>query len=159
MYGIGGIALRSNLFFGLFKSKKKKTVALRILLIEDNALDRVFIENVLRKAYFEVVTAENGRDGVELAMQNNWDLVILDYFLPDANGTEICRMLRENAGTKNIPVVFLTVAQDGYTLLECYEAGAHLFLNKPINAGELIGQVRLALKNKQEELENDDQFF
>ncbi|MBI5149733.1 MAG: hypothetical protein HZA28_03065, partial [Candidatus Omnitrophica bacterium] len=56
----------------------------------------------------------------------------------------------------SIAIVFLTVAEDGYTLLECYEAGAHTFLNKPIRAKELIREVELTLQDKREEGKKED---
>ncbi len=97
---------------------------------------------------FEVVAVENSRHGIAMAKQKPPDVIILDYFLPDLSGLEVCRILKGNPGTKSIPIIFLTVADDGYTLLECYEAGAHTFLNKPICAKELIRQVELALQDK-----------
>ncbi|MBI5023882.1 MAG: response regulator [Candidatus Omnitrophica bacterium] len=110
----------------------------------------MFIQNVLRKADFEVMAVENGRQGVAMAKQKPPDVIVLDYFLPDLSGLEVCRILKGNPGTKNIPIIFLTVAEDGYMLLECYEAGAHTFLNKPICSKELIREVELTLQDKRE---------
>ncbi|MBI3617042.1 MAG: response regulator [Candidatus Omnitrophica bacterium] len=127
-----------------------------VLVIEDSQAQRLFIQKVLQKRDFEVVTAENSQQGVALAKQRSWDLIILDYFLPDSNGLEVCRILKGNPATKNIPIIFLAAAQDGYTPLQCYEAGAYLFLNKPICAKELIRQVELALQDKRGEGEQQD---
>ncbi|MBI5149564.1 MAG: response regulator, partial [Candidatus Omnitrophica bacterium] len=136
--------------FGLFSKfndkKRKGSCRGSILVIEDNEVDKVFIQNVLRKADFEVVAVENSRQGIAMAKQKLPDVIVLDYFLPDLSGLEVCRILKGNPGTKSIAIVFLTVAEDGYTLLECYEAGAHTFLNKPIRAKELIREVELTLQ-------------
>lgn len=132
------------------RQKPQEVSSGSVLVIEDNAVDRVFIQNVLRKADFEVVAVENGRQGVAMAKQKPPDVIILDHFLPDLSGLEVCRILKGNPGTKNIPIIFLTVAEDGYTLLQCYEAGAHMFLSKPICAKELIREVELTLQDKRE---------
>ncbi len=90
-----------------------------VLVVEDNVMDRVFIQKVLQQRDCHVLTAQNGRQGIALAGKENWDVIILDYCLPDMSGLEVCRALKENKITRNIPVIFLTVVQGGYTMLEC----------------------------------------
>lgn len=137
--------------FSKFKGKKREEFpSISILVIEDSLTDRMFFQRVLRKANFEVVAVENGREGITLAKRKVLDVIILDHFLPDLSGLEVCRILKGNPWTKSIPIIFLTVADEGYTLLQCYEAGAYTFLNKPICAKELIRQVELALQDKRE---------
>lgn len=141
--------------FGLFRKinakRQHELSSASVLVIEDNATDRIFVQKVLGRRDFCVFTAENGQAGLSLAYERKPDLIILDYVLPDMSGLDLCRILKEDKMTQNIPIIFLTVIEDGYAMIECFEAGAENFLSKPVNAKQLLNEVELTLRDQREE--------
>jgi len=120
----------------------------RILLIDDGEIERKVYSSALIKAGCIVQTADCARTGLELALTGNFDLILLDYLLPDRNGIEICRELKSNPQTVDIPIVFLTGSVKPEGVINCYDAGADCYLAKPISAGALIKQVRMTLQQE-----------
>jgi CheY-like chemotaxis protein len=82
-------------------------------------------------------------------MQENIDLIILEFVLPDMEGLEVCRIIRANPRLKDIPVLFLTEAQDSYQLLQCFGADADGFLNKPVQPEEFMNEVEYLLRKEE----------
>ncbi len=115
-----------------------------ILIIDDSDVDRTFVEKVLRPSY-AVVTAADGRAGVEAARQHKPDLILLDYMMPGMNGPDVCRELKNDRSTENIPVIFLTGRDDANSMSDSFEGGAEHYLIKPIGKSDLLGQVKLRL--------------
>ena len=128
--------------------KEKK----RILIIDDNkALTRI-AQGVLVKQGYEADTALSGPEGLKKAAEGAYDLILLDIVMPGMDGYTVCRQLKANEATKNIPIVFLTSkgntdetkgpTVEGLKEIEmAYACGATDFLNKPIAASELIKTV------------------
>ena len=77
-------------------------------------------------------------------------MIILDYLLPGKNGLEVCKILKGDTRTKNIPIIFLTVVESGEAILECYGSGAESYLHKPIDVKALIKEVELMLSEGKE---------
>lgn len=140
-----------NLLRRFWGCQKVAPLLASVLLIEDNRTDQIFMTKVLEKHGAKVWVVGDGEGGIALAQAESVDVIILDYLLPDMTGLEVCRQLKNNPKTRRIPVIFLTVVQDGYTLLECFEAGAYIFLTKPLAAKELINQIKWALQEAKEE--------
>jgi DNA-binding response OmpR family regulator len=84
-------------------SMKKK-----ILLAEDDDSMRRFLEIILQKADFEVVAAEDGLSAMQIALENDFDAVVADAIMPHMTGYDLCRMLRNNADKKNVPLIILS---------------------------------------------------
>ena len=91
--------------------------------------------------------------GVELAEREIPDAIIMDYYLPDRNGLETCHILKRNPRTKDIPIIFVTIVQDGYTILQFYDAEAG-FLSKPVGAKQIIDELRNILQSKNQKPRN-----
>lgn len=121
-----------------------------VLVIEDSDTDRAFIQGVLQRRYAHIILAESGPTGISLAAKEKVDVIILDYMLPQMNGLEVCRILKSGEKTRKIPIVFLTVIQGGYHMIECLEAGATVFLNKPIGAKELLNEIEITINEESE---------
>ena len=130
----------------------------RILVVEDNrSLVRVY-KHVLQKAGYEVLTAFDGLEGLWKALKEKPDLIILDIIMPKMDGYEVCRRLKGNPATVDIPVLILTrkgslAGPDDVKAkrldhdrvqdrLSGFEAGAMDFLSKPVTARELLDRVR-----------------
>ena len=96
-----------------------------------------------------VITALDGPNGIELALANNPDVILLDSSMPGTNGIEICRQLKLDERVSDIPVIFLTDLEGGKAnRIKAFEAGADGFLSKPIDETELTAQIRAMVKIK-----------
>ncbi len=117
----------------------------RILAIDDDIVQRTMIERTLARAGCSVFMAEDGLRGLEMAQKETPDLILLDVIMPKMSGTEVCRQLKVNDRTKNIPVVFLTSLDTPKDIVEHFSAGADTHLTKPVNARELLNQIKMSL--------------
>lgn len=124
---------------------------IRILLIDDVKEIHLVVKSLLRKMWpdCELLSAYSGEDGFHLAGTTNPDVILLDIMLPGIDGYEVCRLLKSDSCTENIPVVFLTgIKSDDHNLEKAVESGAEGFLSKPINAMELIVLLKAMVKVK-----------
>ncbi len=121
-----------------------------ILLIEDEEKVAKFIVLELQYEGFTVTVANDGREGLELALQSNWDLILLDLMLPGLNGLEVCRRIR---ATKDIPIIMLTARDSVMDRVSGLDSGADDYIPKPFATEELLARIRVifrrADRNKQ----------
>lgn len=111
-----------------------------ILIAEDHVDSREALAALLEAFGFRVVPAVNGREAVEQARQHGPDLILMDIMMPELDGFEATRRIRDFPGTRHIPIITLT-AMDGARSL-AMDAGADDFLPKPVNSGALLKKVR-----------------
>jgi CheY-like chemotaxis protein len=122
---------------------------MRILLIEDNHNLREEIINVLELEGFDVVTAENGRVGLErLASGADPDLVLCDLMMPDMDGYETLQAIRGNPSTAWLPVIVLTARDDDQCQSKAVELGATGYVTKPFKIQDLVRAVQNASKKR-----------
>lgn len=114
----------------------------RILVAEDEKDIRELIAFTLRFAGFDVLTATNGVEAIEMAEAEKPDLVILDVRMPKMSGYEACRRLKENPQTAKLPVVFLSAKGQDSEIQQGLASGAEEYILKPFAPDELIQQVR-----------------
>lgn len=112
-----------------------------ILFMEDNEVDQRLIEKILTKKKYRVILAPDGESGLEMVRKERPDLILLDVILPGINGMEVCKQLKKDSATQNIPVIFLTGMDTPKNLIDCYEYGAEDFLNKSISPRLLVHQI------------------
>jgi len=121
-----------------------------ILVADDNEEMRETLERIYNFYKFDVITASNGQEAVELAEQKHPDLIILDAMMPVMDGFEACKILKAHSSTKHIPIVFLTA---NYThpddRVAGLELGADDYLLKPFNSKELVARSRAILKRNE----------
>lgn len=117
----------------------------RILVIDDNALNRQVAEGHLVAAGYAVVLAESGERGIAAFREKTPDLVLLDVLMPGIDGFQTCKELKALPAGRDIPVVFLTALGDLDSHQRAMESGADDFLTKPINRTELLIRVRSLL--------------
>jgi CheY-like chemotaxis protein len=118
----------------------------RILVVEDNPVDKRIICNILQTMKYQVLTAENGAEGLKIAKTLQPDLIIMDCEMPVMNGRDACRELKSDPSTANIPVVFLTSVNTPQNIIECFDLEAENYLSKPVSAKILQDQIPLILK-------------
>lgn len=118
----------------------------KILLVDDEPDILEFLSYNLKKEGYLVFTASNGKDAVTIAKKEIPHLVILDVMMPDMDGIETCRELREAEGLKNILVAFLTARNEDYSQIAGFEVGADDYINKPIKPRVLLSRIKALLR-------------
>jgi DNA-binding response OmpR family regulator len=116
----------------------------RILVIEDEARIQAFLARGLEAEGYTVVAAGDGREGLDLATQARWDLVVLDLLLPGLNGLQVLRELQQEK--PDLPVVILSARGDVQTKLRGFELGATDYVAKPFSLDELLARIRVRLR-------------
>ncbi|MCX7746084.1 MAG: response regulator [Clostridia bacterium] len=118
----------------------------KILVIDDTELMLKLIGNILREAGYEVVTASNGIEGIQMVREEKPDLVLLDVIMPIMDGFEVCKNLREDESNNLMPIIILTAQDNEDDKLTGLELGADDYIIKPFNHRELLSRVRNTLK-------------
>ena len=131
--------------FGLFKSKKKPTTA-KILLVDDEPDYVSTIECRLKWCGYEVVTAANGKEGLEKALNEKPDLVLLDTGMPVMNGHEMLERLKKNPSLKDIPVIMVTALCEVENIATASDYGIADYVAKPFDLTELMEKIANALE-------------
>lgn len=122
----------------------------KILIVEDEAKIARFVELELKYEGYQVVIAHDGRTGLNKALHDNVDLVILDIMLPELSGIEVCRRVRQE-GSK-VPIIMLTAKDDVMDKVAGLDMGADDYMTKPFAIEELLARIRVALsRNIQKE--------
>jgi len=132
----------------MYSSNNKKS----ILIVEDNIDMLHFIENSLKSEH-KVDTAENAMQAIEMIDKKSYDLVITDIMMPDIDGLEFTRQLRENVNYSHIPVVLLSAKTDNNTKIEGLNTGADVFIEKPFSISFLKAQISTLLASRKAILE------
>lgn len=114
----------------------------RILIVDDQALMRDHMQRLLDREGYELAFAVNGLDALEKVASFSPDLILLDVRMPEMDGFEVCRRLRANAQTADIPIIMVTAYDDRDARLEGLDAGADDFIPKPYDSIELRARVR-----------------
>lgn len=118
-----------------------------ILVIEDDPDIRELIGYNLRREGFEVILCNNGQDGLDAALQNDVDLIILDLMMPKLNGIEVCKRIRETPEKRRIPVIMLTAKSEETDIVFGLGIGADDYITKPFGLKELIARVYTRLRS------------
>jgi len=122
--------------------------AKRVLAIDDDPTLRKMIQSTLQKKGYAVLTTDTGENGLKLAQDEKPHVILLDVILPGMKGNEVCRRLKNDPLTKDIPIIFLTSQDSPQEVIEHYELGADIHLTKPIDPKELLSQVQISLGEK-----------
>jgi len=118
----------------------------KILIVDDEPDILEFLSYNLRKEGFIVFTASNGKDGIESAKEHKPDLIILDIMMPEMDGIEVCRNLRETEAFKHTLIAFLTARGEDYTQIAALDYGGDDYITKPIKPGVLISRIKALLR-------------
>jgi len=118
----------------------------KILIIEDNLEVRENTAEILELAQYKVITAENGKTGVELAIQGKPDLIICDIMMPVLDGYGVLHMLSKNPETAAIPFIFLTAKSEKSDYRKGMELGADDYITKPFDDTQLLNAIEIRLR-------------
>lgn len=115
----------------------------KILIIEDEENLAHFVELELKHEGYETYACESGRTGLEVALSEEWDAVLLDLMLPDLNGLEVCRRVRQ---VKNTPIIMMTARDSVIDRVSGLDHGADDYVIKPFAIEELLARLRAVLR-------------
>lgn len=118
----------------------------RILVVDDQPVNRMILRATLRAACYDCLIADHGQKALDLLREYRPDLVLLDYSLPDMTGLDLCRMLRADPASCDTPIVLYSARTDRAQRLQALAAGADDFLQKPLDTGFLLGRIRSLLR-------------
>ena len=120
-----------------------------VLIIDDEADIREILAYNLKKEGFNVLTAENGPKGIEVAKASLPDIIILDVMMPEMDGIEVCQLLRSEESTKTILICLLTARSEDYSQIAGLDAGADDYVSKPVKPRVLISRIKAILRRNQ----------
>jgi len=122
----------------------------RILVVDDEQAVRDLLVYNLSKAHYDVLTAENGRQALDLARQVEPDLILLDLMLPEVDGLDVCRELRH---VSKVPIIMITARGEEVDRVVGLELGADDYVSKPFSVRELMARIKAVLRRTQPEAE------
>ena len=119
-----------------------------ILIVDDNISNLELLGNILKNKNYRLAFAKNGKDALKLSEKINPDLVLLDIMMPEMDGYEVCRNLKDNINTREIPVIFLTAKTETEDLVKGFNIGGVDFITKPFNKDELYVRINTHIELK-----------
>ena len=121
---------------------KKKT----ILIVDDNPENRKVLASLLSKEGYNIGLASDGVKALDYINNYHPDLILLDIIMPNMDGFEVCKILKEDQSTKFIPIVFLTARTNVEDIVKGFEAGGADYISKPFNSVELLARIRTQIE-------------
>ena len=112
-----------------------------ILAVDDNRMNRLKLVRMLEKEGYDVSQAEGGREALTMLRSNVFDLVLLDILMPDVDGFQVLREMKQDAALREIPVIVVTAVEEMNSVNKCLELGAVSYVAKPVDAELLIDRV------------------
>jgi len=116
-----------------------------ILVVDDEPMARDLVRLMLQRAGFEVFEAVDGHDALEKVKERLPDLIILDVMMPGLDGFAVCRSIREDGATANVPIIMLSARTHPDSVQEGLDAGANKYLSKLISRADLVQNIKEAL--------------
>ncbi|MFO8041036.1 MAG: EAL domain-containing protein [Sodalinema sp.] len=130
-----------------------------ILIVDDTPANLELLNTILTRAGYEVCVAVDGSTGLEGARYGKPDLVLLDIMMPGMNGYDVCRCLKENRETRDIPVIFISALDDALDKVKAFTVGGTDYISKPFQFKEVLARVRnqLTIRDLQQRLREQNQ--
>jgi CheY-like chemotaxis protein len=123
----------------------------KILIVDDSKVAAMTEELILRSLKgCEVITAEDGIKGVEKAVTEQPDLILMDVVMPRMNGFEACRLIRGHEATESIPIIMVTTRSESAHVEEGFASGCNDYIFKPIGAAELLEKIHKLADDRQQ---------
>jgi signal transduction histidine kinase len=122
---------------------------INILIVDDTPHNIQLAANMLSKEGYRIAFDEDGESALQRVRDVNFDLILLDIMMPGMDGYEVCRRLKDNPGTTDVPVIFLTARTDTESIVRGFEVGGVDYITKPFEKAELLARVKTHLKLRQ----------
>lgn len=120
----------------------------KILIVDDESDILEFLKYNLEKSNYHVFTADNGEEGVKIALSTQPDLILLDVMMPKMDGMEVCSIIREEKNIEQPIIAFLTSRSEDYSQIAGFEVGADDYITKPIRPRVLISRIEALWRRK-----------
>ncbi len=126
----------------------------KILIVDDVSKNIQILGNILSQKQFQIAYAQSGQQALDICNAQSFDLILLDIMMPNMDGYEVCKQLKENPSTSEIPIIFLTARADMDSIIKGFEVGGQDYITKPFNAAELLARVdnHLTIRRQKERL-------
>lgn len=131
----------------------------RVLVVEDDRAIVTLLQYNLEKAGYDVAIAMDGEEALIAAAERKPDAVVLDWMLPGMSGIDVCRQLRRNVGTKDVPVIMVTAKGEESDKIRGLDSGADDYVAKPFSPAELVARVRAMLRRARPAFSSDALLF
>lgn len=122
-----------------------KNTNAKILIVDDIPKNIQILGNILAPLGFQIAYAQSGEQALSIAKYNDFNLILLDIMMPGIDGFEVCKELKKEKSTREIPIIFLTAKADMESIVKGFEIGGQDYITKPFNAAELIARVETHL--------------
>ncbi len=120
----------------------------RILVVDDMAINRILLRQIFSASDYEILEAESGHQALDILASELVDVVLLDVMMPDMDGYETCRCIREDPRLTLMPVIMLTALGSSDDMVRGMQAGADDYVTKPFNSVELLARIRAGVERK-----------
>ena len=117
-----------------------------ILIIDDNENDIKLLKGMLKSENYNLLSALRGEEGLKIVADTPPDLILLDVLMPEMDGFEVCRQLKQEKKTRIIPILMITALKEKEYCLKALEEGADDFLSKPVDKTELQARIKSLLR-------------
>ena len=126
----------------------------KILIVDDNPINLKVAALVLKGAGYDFRLAKSGQAALSVLEKSKLDLILLDIQMPEMDGFETCKKIREDKNNSEIPIIFLSANNDSEIIQKAFKSGAADFVTKPFNSDELLARTKthIKLKKQTEEL-------
>lgn len=126
-----------------------------VLIVDDNENNLVYLQNILQRADISCKTTTQGKECLNLCMNDPPSLILLDVMMPEMNGYEVCKRLKESEITRDIPVIFISALISKEDILKGFEVGGVDYITKPFHKEEVLARVKahLTIVTQQKKLE------
>jgi two-component system phosphate regulon response regulator PhoB len=131
----------------------------KILIIEDEAAIRDMLKFTLTASEYDVSEASNAEEGWKLALDNQPDLILLDWMMPGTSGVALAQRLRQNDKTRTIPIIMLTARSDEDDQVQGFDAGADDYVIKPFSPRALVARIQALLRRQSTSTAESDQLM
>jgi two-component system alkaline phosphatase synthesis response regulator PhoP len=127
---------------GIAKATNEDVQTRCILIVDDNESDLLLIQRTVEKMGHRALIARDGKSGYDIAKGQKPDLILSDCRMPGMSGVEMCKRIKEDPETKDVPFVFLTGDETPSTIVDCFDMGADNYMCKPINPKLVAKQIK-----------------
>ncbi len=124
-----------------------------VLVVDDNKVNVGIIRQMLRRRGFSVLTSDSGAEALAIARKIKPGIILLDIMMPDMDGFETCRRLKNDAATADIPIIFLSALDDTENKVHAFEVGGVDYITKPFQKNEVLARVDVHLRMRRLEME------
>lgn len=118
----------------------------RILIVDDAEGQRFILRNIITDMGYQPILAESGEQALKVIPRCNPQLILLDVSMPEMDGFEVCRRLKENPDTKDVPVIFISGFEDVEEITKVFEVGGEDYVTKPFISEEIKARVGIHMK-------------